>query len=219
MANSKGSLPRRRDRAPRMSSDARRQEILRCALRAFSRANYMRVTIADLAREAGISEPALYKHFASKKDLFLTLVSHIGDRMIETWREIAAGAATPVEALRAIGTRHFAKALDNKDYSVVMFQAISEVADEDVRRTLRDVYGRYVAFIEALLQDSHRRNLLQPGIDPRIFAWNIVALGFSLNLVALIDLDVDLIGANLGKWGGPIYDYIQQGSTQEEKTK
>src|SRR5688572_33125640 len=69
-----------RERAPRMSSDARRQEILRCALRAFSRANYMRVTIADIAAEAGISEPALYKHFASKKDLFLTLVQQIAER-------------------------------------------------------------------------------------------------------------------------------------------
>jgi AcrR family transcriptional regulator len=168
----------------------------------------MRVTIADLAREAGISEPALYKHFTSKKDLFLTLVSHVGDRMIETWQAIAAEAPTPADALRAIGSRHFEKALRNKDYSVVMFQAISEVADEDVRRTLRDVYGRYVAFIEGLIKDSKRRGLAMPGIDARIVAWNIVALGFSLNLVALIDLDVDLIGRNLTKWGEPIFEYM-----------
>lgn len=210
MANSKGSLRRRmRPRAPRMSGDARRQEILHCALRAFSRANYMRVTIADLAREAGISEPALYKHFASKKDLFLTLVSHIGDRMIETWREIAARAPTPVDALRAIGSRHFEKALRNKDYTVVMFQAISEVADEDVRRTLREVYGRYVAFLESLLDASRRGGLACPTIDARILAWNLVALGFSLNLIALIDLDADLIRANLDKWGTPVFDHIR----------
>lgn len=203
------SATRRRTRAPRMDSGKRRQEILRCALRAFSRANYMRVTIADLAREAGISEPALYKHFASKKDLFLTLVSNIGDRMIETWREIAAEAPSPIEALRRIGARHFAKALRNKDYTVVMFQAISEVADPDVRGTLRDVYGRYVAFIEGLLDDARRHGLLGPKhLDSRITAWNIVALGFSLNLVALIDLDVDFIGANIEKWGGPIFTHL-----------
>ncbi len=211
MANGKSSPARtkRAPRAPRMTSDARRQEILRCALRAFSRANYMRVTIADLAREAGISEPALYKHFASKKELFLTLVDSIGDRMIETWREIAAGAPTPVDALQRIGTRHFEKALRNKDYSVVMFQAISEVADEDVRRTLGRVYGRYVAFIEDLLADAKRRGLAGPHVDARVIAWNLVALGFSLNLVALIDLDADLIGKNLATWGRPIFDHIR----------
>jgi AcrR family transcriptional regulator len=208
MPQSKGSLQGKR-RAPRMTSDARRQEILRCALRAFSRANYMRVTIADLAREAGISEPALYKHFASKKDLFLTLVAHIGDRMIATWREIAADAASPVEALRAIGSRHFVKALRNKDYTVVMFQAISEVADEDVRRTLRDVYRRYVDFIQSLIEEARRRGLAPARLDARVVAWSIVALGFSLNLVAAIDLDVDLISANLATWGGPIFDQIE----------
>jgi TetR/AcrR family transcriptional regulator len=196
-------------RARRMASHARRQQILRCALRAFSRANYMRVTIADLAAEAGISEPALYRHFASKKDLFLALVRHIGDRMIETWREIARESPSPAEALRAIGTRHFVKALRNKDYTVVMFQAISEVADEDVRRTLRDVYGRYLSFIEGLLEDAKARGLVAPHVDPRVAAWHFVALGFSLNLVAAIDLDVDLLGANLAKWGGPIFEDIQ----------
>jgi AcrR family transcriptional regulator len=191
-----------------MPSDARRQEILRCALRAFSRANYMRVTIADIAAEAGISEPALYKHFASKKDLFLTLVQQIGERQIENWRALARDAATPADALRTIGAQHFAKALRNKDYTVVMFQAISEVVDEDVRRTLRDVYGRFVAFIEGLILDSQRRGLAPADLDARILAWNMVALGFSLNLVALIDLDVDLIRGRLDRWGGPLFDRI-----------
>jgi AcrR family transcriptional regulator len=202
-----------------MTAAARRREILDCALRAFSRANYMRVTIADLAAEAGISEAAIYKHFASKKELFLTLVSSIGDRMLEKWREIAAGAATPADALRAIGRRHFEKALLNRDYTVVMFQAISEVQDEDVRRTLREVYRRYVAFIEGLLERSRGRGALLPPVEARILAWNIVALGFSLNLIALIGLDTDLIRANIERWGGPIFDLIEPRSNRNGGNK
>jgi AcrR family transcriptional regulator len=199
-----------------MTSDARRSEILRCALRAFSRNNYMRVTIADLAKEAGISEPALYKHFASKKELFLTLVRDIGERMVETWRELVAESSSPVEALQKIGARHFAKALRNKDYTVVMFQAISEVADDDVRRALRDVYASYVTFIEQLVREAMRHGLARVDLDPRMIAWNFVALGFSLNLVALIDLDVAFIGANLGRWGGPVFDILNTDPTNNE---
>src|SRR6185503_5876093 len=100
LPNPKSTAARRtRPRAPRMTSDARRSEILRCALRAFSRNNYMRVTIADLAKEAGISEPVLYKHFASKKELFFTLVCDIGERMVDTWRELVAESSSLVEAL------------------------------------------------------------------------------------------------------------------------
>ena len=198
MANSKGSLRRRvRPRAPRMSGDARRQEILRCALRAFSRASYARVTTAEIAREAAISEAALYKHFASKKELFIELVRSIGDRMIAKWQEIAAGAPTPGEALRLIGRRHLEKALANKDYTVVMSQAFSEVHDEEVRSALSDVYGRYVDFLEKLVAGAGGKRRSN---GARFAAWSLVSLGSAMNLFASIDLDVDLIRGNLDKF-------------------
>ncbi len=190
-------------RAPRLSAKERRQAILRCALRAFSRASYARVTTAEIAREAAISEAALYKHFASKKDLFIEVVRSIGDRMLAKWREIATGAPTSAEALRLIGRRHLEKALANKDYTVVMSQAFSEVHDEDVRAALGDVYGRYVDFLEKLVAGGRRRSE-----RARFAAWSLVSLGSAMNLFASIDLDVDLIRSNLDKFCGHFLDSI-----------
>ena len=55
----------------RLTAEARRQAVLDTACRVFSRSSYRGATTAEIAREAGISEPILYRHFGSKRDLYL----------------------------------------------------------------------------------------------------------------------------------------------------
>ena len=64
---------------PRLTADARRQAVLDTACRVFSRSSYRGATTAEIAREAGISEPILYRHFGSKRDLYLACLD-------EAWR-------------------------------------------------------------------------------------------------------------------------------------
>jgi len=53
----------------RLPAAERRQAILEAALRVFSNSSYDGATTAEIAREAGVSEPILYRHFASKREL------------------------------------------------------------------------------------------------------------------------------------------------------
>ena len=56
---------------PRLPAAERRQAIVDAALRVFAAGSYSGATTAEIAREAGISEPILYRHFASKRELYL----------------------------------------------------------------------------------------------------------------------------------------------------
>src|SRR5882724_11572300 len=91
----------------RLSAEARRQAVLDYACRAFSRSSYRGATTAEIAREAGITEPILYRHFGSKRDLYLACLD-------ETWRNFRevseeAIAADPDSCLGAIGDAYMAK--------------------------------------------------------------------------------------------------------------
>jgi TetR/AcrR family transcriptional regulator, repressor of fatR-cypB operon len=50
-----------------------KQQILRAAMKLFSTRGYAATSIRDIARESGYTNPALYKHFASKEALALHL--------------------------------------------------------------------------------------------------------------------------------------------------
>src|SRR5204863_7105786 len=102
--------PRRRDMSAtrqRLTAEARRQAVLDTACRVFARSSYRGATTAEIAREAGITEPILYRHFGSKRDLYLACL----DEAWRSFREIAerALADDPVGCLGAIADAYMAK--------------------------------------------------------------------------------------------------------------
>ncbi|MFI9586004.1 TetR/AcrR family transcriptional regulator [Streptomyces sp. NPDC052236] len=54
----------------RMRRDERREQILDAATRAFARAGFTATSLDDVAGEAGLTRVMLYRHFASKADLY-----------------------------------------------------------------------------------------------------------------------------------------------------
>jgi AcrR family transcriptional regulator len=62
--------PRRR----RLEPDARREQILDCAVRLFGDRPYASVSTTDIAREAGVARGLLNHYFGTKRDLYLAVV-------------------------------------------------------------------------------------------------------------------------------------------------
>jgi AcrR family transcriptional regulator len=67
------TLPKRTRRGP-----FTRQQILDASLRLFSERGFARTTVRDIAREAGITDAAIYYHFESKRELLEALVEERG---------------------------------------------------------------------------------------------------------------------------------------------
>ena len=84
-----------------MSNDDRPTRILDAALRVFSRYGYRRTSMDDIAREAGLSRPALYQHFRNKEDVFTSLARLVKQRTMDDMAAAWAAASGVEAALRA----------------------------------------------------------------------------------------------------------------------
>jgi len=176
----------------RLTADARRQGVLDSACRIFSRSSYRGATTAEIAREAGISEPILYRHFGSKRDLYLACLD-------EAWRSFraeaeAAIAADPVQCLGAIADRYMAKG--NRLRVVDLWiQALTEATEDEViaaavRLQIREVHD----FFADVIRDGQERAVVHPERDPVAEAWIFVAGG----LLATMDSRLGgLLGGDL----------------------
>ena len=81
--------------AIRMKSEDRRAAILRTAIHLFAEKGFRGTTTRGLAAAAGVTEPVLYQHFPSKKDLYAAI--------IEAKAGSALGHAAELRALAASG--------------------------------------------------------------------------------------------------------------------
>ena len=87
-------------RPRRLPAEERRRAIVEAALRVFSSGSYAGSTTAEIAREAGVSEPVLYRHFASKRDLWVACL----DVAWEEFRDgFDAAIATLLDGARQAG--------------------------------------------------------------------------------------------------------------------
>ncbi|MBM3727232.1 MAG: TetR/AcrR family transcriptional regulator [Acidobacteria bacterium] len=71
----------------RISGQERRSVILQSAMKLFSERGFRGATTRELAAAAGVSEPVLYQHFKTKRDLFTAII----EWKIESSLELVAG--------------------------------------------------------------------------------------------------------------------------------
>ena len=177
---------------PRLPAIERRQAVLDTACRMFARSSYRGATTAEIARESGITEPILYRHFGSKRDLYLACL----DEAWRAFRDTAekALAEDPAGCLGAIGDAYMAKKARIRVIDL-WIQALNEAADDPViakavRRQIREVH----AFIVKVIEQGQAGGTLRADRDPVAEAWIFISGG----LLATIDHRLGgLLGADL----------------------
>jgi AcrR family transcriptional regulator len=157
----------------RLPAPERRRAILEAALRVFSEGSYAGATTAQIAREAGVSEPILYRHFASKRDLYVACLDEAWCRVrMRIEAEIEKRGAA--EGWRAIGPATM------RDMKVVVpslwMQAITEAGqDAEIRRYVRGHMREVHDFFADVLRRVQAEGGVHSDRNPEAEAWIFVA--------------------------------------------
>jgi AcrR family transcriptional regulator len=161
--------------AARRSAEDRREEIVGIAFRHFGEGGYHGTSTEAIAREAGISQPYLFRLFRTKKDLFLACVDRCYGQVADVFREAAAGVPE-AERIHAMGQAYEERLLPNRHALLFQMQAYT-ASDPEVRAYVREGYFRLRGIVAEL-----------GGVPPEE-TWHFFAHGMMLNVVAILDLD------------------------------
>jgi len=167
----------------RMRAPERRRQLLEVAARVFAERGYRGATTAELAAEAGVTEPILYRHFESKLDLFVTLIDEVGNEVIATWQRTLEPLDDPRDRLQTLLEGNPATHARGKGVYRVIFQAMTEVeGDPAIAKPLRKHLNKLHAFIRSELEDLQRRGAVRDDQSPAVLAWLLmnVAVGYGM---------------------------------------
>ncbi len=175
----------------RLPAGERRAAIVDAALRVFSAGSYTGSTTADIAREAGVSEPLLYRHFASKRDLWFACLDEAWAR----FRQVIEKKFTELGAERgvlAIGQTGMQMRKVRALLPNMWIQGVTEASeDPEVQRVVR----RHMREAHDFVADIIRRTQAAGGIpedrDADAEAWIFIAGGLLVSFA-------DRLGGVLG---------------------
>jgi len=175
----------------RLPAAERRRRLIETALRVFTEGSYRGTTTAEIARAAGVSEPILYRHFASKRDLYLAALDHVWGNARAAWETALAESPDVRTALERMGRGHFTVRDCKHQLSELWVQALGEAAEDPelrrhLRRHMREVHGFWVDVIRR----GQEEGVLHAGRDAEAEAWIFLAggiLGMVGRRIGLLD--------------------------------
>lgn len=175
-----------------------RQTILRAAVLRFGRDGFRATSVADIARDAGVSGTAAYAYFPNKEALFLAAVDE------DIAEVIHGGVAALIDPARPLQGIAVADRIDNWR-QLLVFTLLGAVDDHPLARRLLaglepEVTGRVLDTpalneLRKACADQLRREqvagIVRSDIDVESIARGIVAIMLSL-LMSVVQLGMDV---------------------------
>jgi AcrR family transcriptional regulator len=115
----------------------RREQLLAGASRLFAERGFRAVSIEDVASDAGVSGPALYRHFDSKESILADLLIDVSERLLREGTECATNATSPTDALCSLITFHTDFALRDRDLIRIQDHDFANLALSDAKTVSR----------------------------------------------------------------------------------
>jgi AcrR family transcriptional regulator len=158
----------------RKSAEERREEIVTIALRQFAEGGYRGTSTEAIAREAGLSQPYLFRLFGTKRELFLACIERCYATVAAVFADAVTGA-TPEERKASMGQAYAERLLP--DRHALLFQLQGYATSEPViQEAMRRNFSELVRTVAELA-----------GV-PESELWPFFANGMLLNVVAALDL-------------------------------
>ena len=163
----------------RLSGPERRAAVVETACRIFAKGSYHGSTTAQIARETGVTEPVLYRHFASKRELYLACLDTVWERVRLLWEKAIDRERDPANWIKAIGKAYLEARASARIVLVDLWiQALTEAADDpEIRRALRGQVREVHEFVAGVIRRAQAEAGILPERDADAEAWIFISLG------------------------------------------
>ncbi len=144
-----------------LAKASRRAALLSAAAQLFAERGYNGVSIEDLGAAAGVSGPAVYRHFSGKPAVLSALLTGVSEDLLEGGRAVLANSADPDSALRGLIEFQVDFALSNANVIRVQDRDLSSLSRGD-EQTVRSLQRRYLeVWVEAMAHRAPGADLVQ----------------------------------------------------------
>jgi AcrR family transcriptional regulator len=139
----------------------RQEAIVDIAIKLFNEKGYKSVKTAEISREAGISEPTLYSHFNSKKDLYIECSKYVIDELLAMYREIYKSFSDNEAIWIKEICRSYINYMNmNPHKSMFMIHLLSTKSDPDFYKIMKDFMAMNIETLEKMLKRAKSKGKL-----------------------------------------------------------
>ncbi len=134
------------------------------------------LTTRNLARALGITEPALYRHFESKKDLLKALYGFVATKMERTLSPALKEENPFPTKIRNLLTTLLDYLKENRGVNLVLLSEAIHHNDPDLKRAMEKLIKRVQGFIKGVITQGIKEGTLREDLNHDMASRIIIGL-------------------------------------------
>lgn len=161
--------------AGKVKGDVRRGQIVQATLKIIARSGVSSLTTAALAREVGISEANLYRHFRSKDEIYTATVVQVREMIANNLEKVLADGSEPVVLLKRFFMLQVELMEENSGIPRLMFSEELHVHQHMREKILHTMYG-VSEKLASLVRNGQKAGSIRKDMDALTTALMFVAM-------------------------------------------
>ncbi|OGO24489.1 MAG: hypothetical protein A2144_01895 [Chloroflexi bacterium RBG_16_50_9] len=155
-----------------------------------------------IAKEVGISEAAIYRHFKSKKEILSLLADYIEKSWVEETAKVTTEGKKPLEILDSVLRGQLSVVEQRRGISFQIIAEIISLGDKKLNERVSHVIDRYITSLKNLLNEAVRFGEVRDDIDIDVAATALFGILQGLvNIWALNNYNFDPQQKYAALWG------------------
>jgi AcrR family transcriptional regulator len=174
----------------RLPPEERRAQIVEVTLELVSKYGVRGTTLSRIADTMGLTHPALYTHFANRREIFLAALDVLFERIMAVHR--ASSRENALERLREISIYHSELvASAPAGFVSPLFEFIAASPEEGLRDALRSRQRALAEDLAAIVREGQLQGTIRADADPEQVSWLITSRHWTDDVALLMGVTED----------------------------
>lgn len=171
----------------------RQFEIIEAAGKILTHAGVGGLTIKNLAKEMGFSESAIYRHFASKEKIIITMLEYLANNMDERYTDVLAKEHSAEEKFGILFQEQFTFFRNNPHFVVAVFSDGLMEESEQINATILKIMTVKMKHLKPIIAEGQKQNvfindistedlmhIVMGAIRLQMYKWRVANFKFSI---------------------------------------
>ena len=154
----------------------RQSQIIEAARKIITTKGIQKLTVGNIAKEIGLSGPALYRHVRNKQEVLRLVLDDIGNGLAMIGSKSLRKSNSPLNNLREIFKLHLSYSEQRKGISFLVIDEVLRIEDRMLRNLANSIVKNYLVMIEKILKSAIESKQISSELD----TWTASKLFFGM---------------------------------------
>lgn len=148
--------------------------------------NPAEITTSAIAEQMQITQGALFRHFATKDEIWQAVIEKVTQRMLARVEEAARAATSPLDALETVFMAHIESHVRHAGVPRIILGELQRAEDTLAKRLVRKFMGQYAERLQAFIEQGKVAGEIDREVDANVAATVFVGMIQGLVVQSLV---------------------------------